>query len=584
MPSRHYIPYNFYEHNDDFSRSIREILDATYGRAYTQEYTQQSEQVRQSVGANYAHGSVADTHPNGLGIQPLTREEAYDLYRPNTMAYCKYEPHQYEESSPAVIKKFRAIKDTPPDSEEWKALTILLNTELSIKMQGFELLIDGHVLVARIHEYTQTKRLYLKNKCKLYFSSPDITYWILEKNFNKLREVNGIKWCPINKIWGSTISFKNTYYKEANKTKVKQAFWNPKVITACSICTKIWLKECIKGTEYASEVCPDCINIKPTNKKIPENEAMLRYHGHKGIWTFIPQRLGNDSTAMPMGLEIEMANNPATKHKPITNCWHVLQEQEQHNTDWNNIYFETDSSIGPSGVELISNPMTLEYHRHYWPIMLKSLRKRFVGWDTHKLNHYPHGIHITFNRLHFSDLHLARLKIFSEYDKNSEFMDIISQRNYIYGLDEGNKICNGSKKISGYMQIDGGKILNSSKYRAVHIKGKLIEVRMFASTLNTTSFFKNLEFIDAFRNWSMETRFDPEYTAFLSWLGTGTYHSRRYHHLIKYLNQDVFYIKDKDAQVLRVPNTIKKYVKPMKEIPIKYRKPEDNTTEQFECA
>jgi hypothetical protein len=64
---------------------------------------------------------------------------------------------------------------------------------------------------------------------------------------------------------------------------------------------------------------------------------------------------------------------------------------------------------------------------------------------------------------------------------------------------------------------------------------------MFASTLNTGSFLKNLEFIDAFHRWCKETPYSTYYGHFISWLNDQN--PSRYPNLMLYLSHDKFACK-----------------------------------------
>jgi hypothetical protein len=148
---------------------------------------------------------------------------------------------------------------------------------------------------------------------------------------------------------------------------------------------------------------------------------------------------------------------------------------------------------------------------------------------------------------------------FLELPYNASFVYAMAQRRKTYNSWE--LATNKSEgQLSKMLQMENKKIKHSSRSVPVNIKPNgLVEIRMFASTLNQESFMKNLEFVDAFWNWSKETSFNTTYQAFLKWLCSTSQHFTIYHNLLNYLTEDKFGCKQgppvhnewKDTIVLR---------------------------------
>jgi hypothetical protein len=191
--------------------------------------------------------------------------------------------------------------------------------------------------------------------------------------------------------------------------------------------------------------------------------------------------------------------------------------------------------------------MSLEYHKKYWNNMLPVLRKYAVGWNIGKLNggtyEYSYGIHLTTHFKNWRQLALARFGKFFDHIPNKIFVQIIAQRDGNYsGLQFGS----GINKVKDIFNLSDGKLAGTkNRYACINFKNKkLIELRIFASTLNDESFMKNLEFMDAMWRWCHETPYALHYIDFLEWLGSNPEHFKKYSSLISYLKRPRFYIKE----------------------------------------
>jgi hypothetical protein len=328
-------------------------------------------------------------------------------------------------------------------------------------------------------------------------------------------------------------------------------YWNTHV-GRCSKCNCAWMKDMLTvSTRYRKLFCPKCIAINNgefKNKPHEMNAIVGGYHStatRGGGWQFIPQILHDEASPL-MGIEIEMDFKKTDK---ITSreacCWALYQEQLEQSPNWHNFYFEHDGSLNAhTGVEMITHPMTLEYHQHYWDTMLPLVRKYFKGWDS---THNEYGIHITMDRSDWTDLQLARFSKFVENSDNKNFSQAIAQRTKFYRAEK--ELGAVKTKVKDIFRVEDGKVLASVQRNSiVNIKGQLfVEFRMFKSTLNTESFFKNLEFLDAFNRWSKETAFSIKYQDFLHWLMSSKGVRNRYTNLLNYLARPTFYVKGRQG-------------------------------------
>jgi hypothetical protein len=376
-------------------------------------------------------------------------------------------------------------------------------------------------------------------------------------------------WCSITKTWWhkdyieriyklnskkKLIVYKYHGLKEDVRIKDLEAFH----YEVCPQCMKFWVKGYQKYCpELEVSSCPKCTpddKTKYLNPLPTPGKVLQGYHATSKNWKFYIQRHNKKDDSLPMGIELEMhlKNNQLSERIPA--CYRIFKESQTLFPETNNFFFETDGSLGDAGVEMITNPMTLKTHQQYWPKLMPTIRKHFAGWYSNKFgggsNNY--GIHITVNQKYWSKINIARLSSFISSNKNFPFVMAIAQRTSQYGgwnlaASEGklkDQLCL-RPVLDNSLRPTGKKTLRSTdRYRPVHLKNDKghMELRMFASTLNTGSFLKNLEFVTAFWNWSKETSYNIDYGHFITWLNTQS--ERLYPNLLEYLRHDQYSVKN----------------------------------------
>jgi hypothetical protein len=335
---------------------------------------------------------------------------------------------------------------------------------------------------------------------------------------------------------------------------------DPKTQDNCNSCRRHWVKGFIKySPRTEKETCPIC--TKAFNKPHTDRYVFGEYHARRDRWNFFIARKDNE-TSIPMGIEIEMQNkytNDETRD-PHQASWAIYQAQLAHNPNWHEFYTERDGSLAAGGLELVSNPMTLEFAQEYWGKMLPEVRKHCVGWNVFKYNggaDNSYGIHITVSKKYLTNYQIGRLYKFFEHKGNQLFLQCIAQRiyNYSSGL-----LADGTKYfLQGNVGYAKGKLgCSTNRYSSMNIKQEHVEFRLFASTLNEVSFMKNYEFIDAMWHWVKETAFSTSHHDFLNWLSNKPRAIKRYPNLFLYLNKDAFYVRIKGPKAVKYDNTFKK--------------------------
>lgn len=411
------------------------------------------------------------------------------------------------------------------------------------------------ILMLRAGNYSSDHYLYPKSLAKsCHFS--DKFYWLISQQFEKSKAQNHIKWCSVNKEWCWYTTFK-TYYKiDKSGTIISitqaQIMGNRLDLKQCPNCHLDWEPKTIFKLHQQTEnlCCPKCYSISLSNLINSNDETQIKeYHSHSN-WKFLIQRITTskkeidkkDQDTLPMGLEIEVH---AKKNLKQAAALAIYLTQFEFNKAWNNLYFEQDRSLNGGGFEIITNPMTLRYHQEYWKAMLPILRKYTHGWDADKYgSQKQYGIHITCHNKYWPDKYIARLGRFWNNPENKKFLWAIAQRAIAYGVSNADGIASYDKKLSSIFKIKNKKLEGHSHFDLINLTKKpLIELRMFRTTLHQESFLKNLEFVDSFRKWCMETPYRINYEVYLQWLNKNSTHKEMYPNLLGYLNRDSFACK-----------------------------------------
>jgi hypothetical protein len=143
-----------------------------------------------------------------------------------------------------------------------------------------------------------------------------------------------------------------------------------------------------------------------------------------------------------------------------------------------------DGSLNTSGVELITNPYTLEFHqtKFGWADLLekvKGIGKSGVGTDAC-------GMHVHCNRAAISALTLGKMLVFANSNENRALLATVAQRsNSSYARAYPKRI------------TDGKQVRGASRYDCLNITAATIEFRIFRGNLRPERVLKNIEFCHA---------------------------------------------------------------------------------------
>lgn len=382
--------------------------------------------------------------------------------------------------------------------------------------------------------------------------------WLKATKWDIQKEKGHIIWDDIEQNWWSNkTKIDVKYRKQDGQIALKATIMNYtffKKYKRCDTCSYFVNKtDLFHDDDLEIHSCifctPNGLNTK-SNPVYSQANCFGNYHTHSKEWKFFYQRTPKDDPkSFCVGMELEIHNKDKDKQDESGAKWaayNILLAQKAIDESLNNCYFERDGSLSPGGLEMVTNPMSLAYHQWYWTLMLPEMRKYTVGWNTEQYcGKLPHsnnyGIHMTFSRRYWSDLQLARFIKFVDNPDNVTLVWAIAQRSAIYN---GEQLAMKKQTLRDKVSMHNGKIrAGLNRYVPINVKGKLVEVRFFRSTLNTESFLKNIEWMFAFHEWVKTTPYNIQAAAFLMWLAGNPMAHSRYSNLVRYLTRDKFPVK-----------------------------------------
>lgn len=266
--------------------------------------------------------------------------------------------------------------------------------------------------------------------------------------------------------------------------------------------------EFVHDSNYAgNDLCYSCSDDEDDDDE-DEEEQIIKGYSHKPRPIFFKI---SDTDNVFLGIELEVERgDSSTRHDDMA-----------HMIDHDFLYFKTDGSLD-NGFEIVTHPMTISYvrkHKNVWAEILNILRSnKYRSYDTKTC-----GMHIHISKNAFTTWHLYRFMKF--FVDNADFVSKISQRK-IANLDRWaaltDKPNTSQNEYSKDMLMYKAKKKkgNSNRYLAVNLQNSnSVEVRIFRGTLNDSSFFKNIEFVQALFDYTKSiSEADMSLKTFLSFI------------------------------------------------------------------
>lgn len=225
------------------------------------------------------------------------------------------------------------------------------------------------------------------------------------------------------------------------------------------------------------EICPTCGEAY----LIPFN----RYHGHgecanchedvilpysTRAETKFDFKVGKDKFAF-LGVELEVSCGSYGREEPARVVKKLLKDH---------CILKSDGSVN-NGFEIVSAPAHIDVHKENFSKFFDSLPEELCEDDSC-------GMHVHIDRNSLSVTQISRMAEFM--NNNTKFIEKIAGRK----LNTYCKDNNGFNKSGAFKS----KATGSDRYAAINLCPKrTVEVRIFASTLDKSTFERNLEFVKA---------------------------------------------------------------------------------------
>ena len=158
-------------------------------------------------------------------------------------------------------------------------------------------------------------------------------------------------------------------------------------------------------------------------------------------------------------------------------------------------YLKEDGSLSEAGVEIVTNPATLDFHvnKFPWEQIIKIAIK--AAYTSH--NNGQCGLHVHVSRNYFNDSELASMKLVYLFEKFwPEFVTLSRRADFSYCMRPG-ELLKRNKMTIANMQALKGKANDVGRYQAVNlIPDNTIEFRLWRGTLNLETIRATLELTD----------------------------------------------------------------------------------------
>ena len=241
------------------------------------------------------------------------------------------------------------------------------------------------------------------------------------------------------------------------------------------------------------------------------------------------------------GVELEIDEGG----KDDENAEDILYEANGDSDDEDMLYIKTDGSLN-DGMELVSHPCSILYHRTEFPWKDITRKAKRLGYTSHNAGTCGLHVHISRDRLGESsedqEETISRLMFFFE----SHWNELVKfSRRTEHALNQwaaryGYKDC--PKEI-----LENAKSSSKGRYASVNIcNAKTVEIRMFRGTLKYNTLIATLEMVDAICE-NVICHTDDELHG-QSWADFVVSINPEYIELIRYLKERQLYVNEPVAE------------------------------------
>lgn len=291
--------------------------------------------------------------------------------------------------------------------------------------------------------------------------------------------------------------------------------------TTCSHCERVIREDDAHYEDDDTPLCYDCYQER-------RSRYAIQAYGYK------PTPIFYGESDRYFGLELEMDEGGESDD-------HARELMKITNSDGERVYIKYDGSLN-DGFEVVSHPMSLEYHLNQMPWAEVLNKARAMDYKSHQAR--TCGLHIHVNRTAFGDTEeeqdtvIARILFF--FEKHWEELLKFSRRTQRQVEQWANRY--GYKDQPMEILDHAKKGFRGVRYTAVNLTNTAtIEFRLFRGTLKYNSFAATLQLVN--RICDCAVCLSNEELKQMSWT-TFAAGCTQYPELIQYLKERRLYVND----------------------------------------
>lgn len=293
------------------------------------------------------------------------------------------------------------------------------------------------------------------------------------------------------------------------------------VASECGWCNLLYLNEHLAPAVSGSWICESCIESRgfvcnsdreygpPEDEEETDEEGYTASYNSDVLnyregflaesWEKLPER--------PLWLGVELELEPRDKYSGY------LDEIDNDVGDF--AVLKPDGSLSSYGVEIVSVPATLEWHRHHWKRFFNNSAKLMKEWHTENC-----GMHVHMDKSAISALTLGKMLVFINSDENEKFIDLVGGRNQNTYCYRNNYMAEKPGRYGKDFKESSGTDHHYALSVSEHNSGETVEMRIFRANCAEAGFLKNLEFCVALVEFCKQASAKEvmEYVSFIRWM------------------------------------------------------------------
>lgn len=286
---------------------------------------------------------------------------------------------------------------------------------------------------------------------------------------------------------------------------------------------------CVDALLRQDNICLPCLE-RTQAASMPLIDVNVSYdEGHNNLpLHFFDKREFDPKAPIHFGFELEVEFRDYENTRG--SLWDSYCNRIKDKVGGGHLMYKRDGSLSGGGLELVSQPMTLNY-MHYINIFenIESFKEDLIGFHSSST-----GFHVHMSRKNFTPFHFYKFMMFTY--KHKDLRDCIAQRaNSSYARDPGLTTKDLSHKV--YLHAKGR---TGERYELINCNNRTtFEMRYFKSNLRADRNYKNIEWLLAVYYFTRQTPPDKlTEDAFFTYLEEN---KKEYPSLHEYLSARVVY-------------------------------------------